>query len=118
MDATAVDATAVDAADPSDASAGSDTGTTADDAATDTAMPPSCDSLFSGFVPGYVFCDEREDACEFYTYTDRGPNCRELCDMAGLTCVTSWSEGSSECERSSDYGCEHRHTDGICICAR
>jgi hypothetical protein len=124
LDGASVDATAVDAsgdAAGSDADAAVADTSVAEDTAVplDTAMPPpSCDSLFSGFVPGYVPCDDRPDACEFYTYTDGGPSCRELCDMAGLTCVTSWSEGSTECERSSDYGCDHRHTDGICICAR
>ncbi len=113
LDTAIADATPDDASSPPDASETPDTA-----APPDTSPPPSCDSLFSSFVPRYELCRDSAAECEFYTYTAGGPNCRELCTMAGLTCVTSYAEGATNCTRSSDYGCEYRHTDGICICMR
>jgi len=103
------DTSPVDASPPDSAPPPEDTGT----------EPPSCDSLFASVAPSYEACGERADECEFYTVTSGGPSCAELCMLGGRTCIESYAEdGDAHCTRTSAYGCDHRHSDGICVCTR
>lgn len=100
--------------------AGLDSGLDAGSDAGSDAGLSTCATHFGG-VRRFELCDSAMSACSFYSDPLGRHTCREICEMAGASCIESYDDAPPvRCpdRPESPTGCDAERNDQVCVCSR
>jgi hypothetical protein len=82
-------------------------------------LAPSCTVLY-GQAPEFLLCEERAEACTFYTSEAAGDavSCVTSCAAGGGTCLSAGDDLADGCEVGAVIPCDEAHRDLVCGCSR